>query len=115
MITKEVLNKAKSTLEAKAVEFAEKVQPFYVVMQWKWTMSPTEEPRIPTIKDIVLTVKELANSLKPDEVSTGSIASSTGGIQVSVISYPKLGGHTKAEISFIPVSVRDTVQLTPPE
>ncbi len=108
MITQQILDNAVAIFAAKAAEFAKAVQPYYARMEWEWTMGPSEPPRVPEEKDILETVNMLASRLKPQDNVTSADAS-TGGIEVSVTVYPKLGNHVTAEIKFIPVVVRETV------
>jgi len=104
MLTQEILDQAKTQLELKANDFAERVAPFYRVMRWGW-----DRGEVPTEKDIYVTVMSLINSLKPYEEGT-AIDASTGGIEVSVVYYPKTRAVI-AQISFVPEFARSTFRV----
>lgn len=104
MITQELLDQAKTKLEAKAQDFAERTAPFYKVMRWGWV-----DGGIPTVEDIHITVMSLIKGLETNEKGT-AVDVSTGGIEVSVIYYEK----TKtviAQISFVPEFSRSIFQV----
>ncbi len=82
-LTANEIAKAQNHIDKLAANFAASVHPLFVDNDWKWTVGFGIHS-VPTVKDIELTVKCLANSLS-DGLGKMHATCSTGRIQLVVL------------------------------